>query len=183
MKKTAVTVVTLVICFSAVVWAGNNYTAQENASEQAFGVVPYQSALMGPLDLPGNHIPRFGEVDLPRDEPSFWRLGWAEPIGRDSQESPVGPGRKNNPEKGAGRVSIRLWVDGVEVRLRTVGGVRYATVDMEIGPVTGWLVVKDFWIEFPANYFAMGEHTFTCIIDVSNLEGWPQTLVSTATFN
>lgn len=182
MKKTVVAVVALMLCFSAVVWAGNNENARENAADRALENAPCQSALVERYGLSGNRIPIYWEAELPQDEPSFWAIGWAEPTGRDSKESPFGPGRKNNPENGAGRVSIRLWVDGVEVALRTSAGVYYRTIDVEgIGPVTGWWIIRDFWIEFPANYFATGDHTFESII-AANLEGWPHTYVGLAEF-
>ena len=140
----------ILLCFTASLWATNE-KAQEHAAQQASEQVPYQSALRDRLSLPGERL--LGD-SIREGDPSYYVIGWAEP---------VGPGRQGNPERGAGRVTFRILVDGTEVRFNTSGCVEF---------VPSWgidMVINDHWYEFPAFYFLPGEHMLTITNDVPKL--------------
>lgn len=122
-------------------------------------------------NLPGDRIPLWhwtppsdpGYWVLSRSNVTHWYLGRLDPIGKDWQETGSGPGRSDYPDKGSGKISITLAVDGVQVTSNRSGLVRYS----EQYPC--WGALKDFWIVFPASTFASGWHTFTVTGSVGNL--------------
>lgn len=129
----------------AVPASASNETAQSQAAQQAVNQVPYQSALRDRTDLEGPRLLMW-PVTIYESEPCHARCEWAEPVGPIRGRDPFG-------ENGAGRVDIRLWVDGTEVRFNTSGSVE------QWGGMT--MVMVKHWYQFPAYYFEPGLHAVT----------------------
>lgn len=152
MKRWSVAILLLVL-LSGVALAGDNGTARAHASDQAWQVVPYQSALTAWREPPGIYLATWmGEVGINTSQVSHYRVAWG---------YPVGTARRGYPENGAGSIKVRLWADGQELRLNKTGLTDFFGDDM-------WQL-RVFWYVFPAGFFSVGDHLLSVAIDVPKL--------------
>ena len=173
MYKTIAVSLVVILAMSGAALA--NSQGAQHAASKALDMAAYQSVLVDRYDLPGIRLPVLGGyAEINQDEPCYYVVGWAEPTGKGANDLGIGPGRSNNPERGAGRVTFRMWVDSNEARFHKSGGVRYTRAMTLDGTfIETWFAYIDYWIVFPAFYFDPGEHHLRVQVDASNLAGFP----------
>jgi len=168
-----VTIVGLIILLGISFLALSNSQGQDHAAAISVGLAAYQSALVDRHDLPGIRLPIMGGyAEINQDEECHYLIGWAEPTGKGAKDIGIGPGRKDNPENGAGNVTFRLSVDDNEIGLHRSGGVTYARALTLAGEwIETWFVTKDFWAVFPAFYFEPGTHYLKVELSITHFPG------------
>ncbi len=170
---------------ASVALAGVNSNAQAHASENAFLVAPYQSALMDREDLPGEAIPWFGTLTINENDYCYYAIGIASRIGRGARDDELGPGRSNEEFHGSGSLKVSLMIDGEPIRLNRAGKVVYTTAyDPQTGePTMAWFQSNEFWVVFPPGTFEPGEYQVVFHAEVSRDPKFPVTIFSTLIVN
>lgn len=168
-----VVIISLVMVLGISFLALSNSQGQDHAAARALDLAAYQSALVDRHDLPGVRLPVWGGyVEISQGETCYYRIGWAEPTGLGASAIGYGPGRSNNPENGVGRINIRFWVDGHQVRLNRSGEVDYSkAVTLEGEVIETWFVINSFWVVFPEFYFEPGTYHLECQLDALRIPG------------
>ena len=170
---------------ASVAMAGVNSNAQDHASENAFLVVPYQSALMDRADLPGDPIPWFGSLTIDEDGSCHYAIGIASRIGRGARDAGFGPGRSTEEFHGSGALKVSLTINDEPVRLNRTGGVTYTEAfDPQTGePIIAWFQTNEFWVVFPPGTFEPGEYQVVFHAEISRDPKFPVTIFSTLIVN